>query len=483
VTAGEQRPYRFGPRDQRGLVLGIRPAQAAVVAGALTVAVGLLRTTRGAGTAVGLIVDLVTGGVVAFVPVRGRTTGEWLTTLAGFAAAAMVGHRREVSNPPFSRRERRPSAFAPFSVESAGDGAGRSIGVIVDRRSSSSTAIVAVGGTGFALLDDPERDRVVASWSSVLSALASSPLAPTRVQWIERTVPDRCEALRARVSVALSGAGSENVGVRAVETKASYAALVEAESNGAFRHECVIAVTVKGVVEDRGERARGRRQITDGEGRLVATVASLEERLAGGGFVVRGALTRAGVVAYLDRTFRDRPAPPATSDPWPIACEARWGTFRTDALYHATYWIAEWPRSAVSSEFLFPILNEGEGRRTIVIVMAPVDPRRAARRVEHARTSARADDEVRRRHGFVTSARTSRQHEAVVQREEELASGHAGYRFSGYVAVAAADQLQLERGCARIEQAGALARLDLRRLFGSQASAFTSTLPVGRGCA
>jgi hypothetical protein len=114
--------------------------------------------------------------------------------------------------------------------------------------------------------------------------------------------------------------------------------------------------------------------------------------------------------------------------------------------------------------------------------MEPVNPSRATKRAEHARTSARADSEIRLRHGFSQTARASRQHDAVIRREEELASGHAAYRFSGYVTVSAPDATALERSCARVEQAAALARLELRRLFGSQAEAFCCTLPVGRGC-
>jgi hypothetical protein len=211
-------------------------------------------------------------------------------------------------------------------------------------------------------------------------------------------------------------------------------------------------------------------------------MASLEERLRSVGFEVPGALTLRSLSAYFDRAVRDSGTFANRERPWPIACESNWGSFRTDALLHATYWIAEWPRSDVTSEFLLPLLHDSGGRRAISLVMEPLDPSRATKRAEHARTSVRADSEIRTRHGFRQTARLSRQHEALVQREEELASGHAGYRFSGYVTVSAADSTALERACSRIEQAGALARLELRRLFGSQDRAFCCTLPVGRGC-
>jgi hypothetical protein len=260
------------------------------------------------------------------------------------------------------------------------------------------------------------------------------------------------------------------------DAQASYAALVESESVGALRHEHVVALSV------RTSGRTSRSGVTDGRAQLAAALATLEERLVNVGIEVVGALTPAGVNGYLDRTFRDGGVDASGDGSWPVACESNWSSFRTDAILHATYWIAEWPRSEVSSEFLLPLLHDSDGRRTVTVVMEPIGAARAVRRAEHARTSARADNEIRRRHGFSQTARTSRQHDAVIAREQELASGHAGFRFSGYVTVSASDVSELERSCARVEQAGALARLELRRLFGSQDRAFCCTLPVGRGC-
>ena len=68
------------------------------------------------------------------------------------------------------------------------------------------------------------------------------------------------------------------------------------------------------------------------------------------------------------------------------------------------------------------------------------------------------------------------------QREVELADGHAGYRYSGYVTVTELDEQALENACGRLEQAAALAQLELRRLYGAQEEGYCCTLPTGRGC-
>jgi hypothetical protein len=92
-----------------------------------------------------------------------------------------------------------------------------------------------------------------------------------------------------------------------------------------------------------------------------------------------------------------------------------------------------------------------------------------------------ADEHLRQRAGFLATARRQRQADGVARREAELAEGHAAFRFSGYITVSAEDSAGLDRGCAEIEQAAQQSHLEVRRLYGRQAEAFTWTLPLGRG--
>ena len=73
------------------------------------------------------------------------------------------------------------------------------------------------------------------------------------------------------------------------------------------------------------------------------------------------------------------------------------------------------------------------------------------------------------------------QQDATMRREDELADGHAEFRFAGYVTVSAPDEEALERSCAEVEHAAQQARLELTRLYGQQAEGFTFTLPLARG--
>jgi hypothetical protein len=157
-----------------------------------------------------------------------------------------------------------------------------------------------------------------------------------------------------------------------------------------------------------------------------------------------------------------------------------WSSVRVDGSWHATFWISEWPRVDVGPEFLGPLLL-GSVRRTTSVVMEPVAPGRAVRQVETARTADLADAELRRRGGFLATARRAREADTVVQRESELAEGHASFRFSGYVTVRADSAEELEEACQATEQAAGQAHLELRRLYGDQLNAVALTLPLCRG--
>ena len=100
-----------------------------------------------------------------------------------------------------------------------------------------------------------------------------------------------------------------------------------------------------------------------------------------------------------------------------------------------------------------PLLLSSEVRRTMSVVMEPLGPIEASRKVEQARTADIADAELRRRGGFLATARRRREEEILVRREVELADGHAQYRFSGYVTVSAA-RPRRARGGLRTRRAG-----------------------------
>jgi hypothetical protein len=350
------------------------------------------------------------------------------------------------------------------------------IGVVADRPSRTVTAVMAVRGNSFALLSGTDQDSRIAAWARVLSMLAREGSDIHRVQWVESCVPDDGCAVREYVDThAVLNADSP--------AGRSYRQLVTESSPITRRHAVLLGLSVHTARSARAIRAAGGG--TAGAGmvlsrELVSFHRALESADVGvDGVLGPAALSRVLADAYR-RTSEGGGTPSRPCWPWPMAVDPAWDAVHVDATWHATYWIAEWPRVDVEPDFLGPLLFTPL-RRSISLLMEPVPPNRAARQVAQARTAGLADHELRRRGGFLTTARHHRERESVETRDGELADGHGQMRFTGYVRVTADSRDDLSDCCGALEQAAGQACLELRLLYGEQDVAFACTLPVGRG--
>ena len=167
-----------------------------------------------------------------------------------------------------------------------------------------------------------------------------------------------------------------------------------------------------------------------------------------------------------------------------MATEVSWGHYRTDKMYHITYWVSEWPKLGVRPSFLSPLLLTSNGvTRTVSVVAEPIPTAQAVRRVEHQQTARLSDDDLRTSAGYRTGARRRREAEALDRRENELADGHAENRYSGYVTVSGSNLDEVEVAAATIEQVAYQCPVELRRLWGEQDNAFYCTMPMTLGLA
>jgi hypothetical protein len=529
TPATEGTKYRFGPLERRGLIAGWRAGQIVAVCVGLLVAVGALRERPTVASVALAVVALMTGLVVACWPIAGRTGEEWLPTVIRWSHDRAGGQRRRrshrhllghrhggggVESPPASSvpaifgglevlavdlgRDNQVMGGATGSPASPGHRS-RAIGVVHDAAERAYTSVVAVGGHTFALLGRDDQDRRVAGWSGLLASMAREGSALRRVGWLAATVPDDGSAVRSyvaeRAKLTDDAAASR-----------SYLTLLREAGASAARHRVHLLVQVHGA-----RRGGVGRRVDEARScaALVREVRSLCRRLGEIDIEVEGVLNpselgglfRSAIEDGRARSSRRRqPGSPSEDGipyedgipsesgmdsarcPWPLAVDAHWGSLRTDGTHHVTYWIAEWPRTDVGPDFLGPLLL-GTARRTVAIVMEPVAPGVAVRKAEQARTADLADAELRRRGGFLATARRQREREVVLRREAELADGHASFRFSGYVTITAATAEHLQQACEATEQAAAQSRLELRRLYGEQGPAFTFTLPLCRGLA
>jgi hypothetical protein len=479
------------------VIAGWRGGQMATVAAGLVFAVLSVRS-RPSLSGVMVAVSLVAAAVVvAFWPIAGRTGEQWLPVLLRWARAGITGRRFQPDPRPVTGHRLSADGddqglpvggvpdrirLTPLSVfdglrllpagHDDGDGA---MGIVADDRARTVTAVLAVRGHSFALLGPGEQDGRVAAWARVLASLAREGSAVHRLQWVESCLPDDGRSVRSHL---------DNHAALDADSPAtrSYRSLLDESAPVTRRHRVLVAVTVH-----RGRSARAIRSAGGGSAGasavLAREVASVNRSLASVDLGVDGVLGRdplARVLAEALGGAADGAGPAPAGDPWPMGLDARWDAVRTDRVWHAVYWVSDWPRVDVLPDFLGPLLF-APLRRTLSMVMEPVDPVRAARQVAQARTAGLADGELRRRNGFLTSARHTRERESVDDRDVELADGHAQFRFSGYVGVTAADETELTAACAAIEQAAGQSRLEVRRLFGQQDAALLCLLPLGRG--
>lgn len=516
MSANEEgRLYRFGVDDRVGWILGLQGAQCVAIASGLFGAAFLLNL--GVPPALTLL-PLVLALAVSFVPVAGRPLWSWLPVVSIWHLRRAERHWR-MSLPRWfadgrpAPDRRLPSVLAGLEVESHDldwSPRGRvrgSAGVVRDQRDGSVMMTIRVAGQGFALLERRDQDRLLGGWGEALGACCRERTPVRSVRWIEWAAPsgvsaqlDYLEAHRA--------SDASTPGVR------SYRELLERSGPIATSHETLVCVTVdpKHVRSGRSDRAAGgassasprsvrsRRQDRTVDA-LAEEVRLLVARLETAGLVVEGPLRPdelAEVVRYRLDPFGSRnPAEARRSltqlvddtgtdtqrEIGPMALDAAWDHVRVDRTFHQTMAITEWPRLDVAANWMEPLLLGGAAIRSIAMVLEPIAPSRAQRRVDRDSTRLSSDAEQRNRSGFRIGARHRRAEREVAERESELVAGFAEFEFAGVITVAAPDLPTLDRHAAETEQLAAQAGLTVRSLDAQHDLALLMSVPLGRGIA
>jgi hypothetical protein len=492
--------YSFGPLERRGLFGGVAGGQVAALALGAVTAVVILDRAPSTGGVFGAMLACALAAAAAFAPAAGRTPQEWLPLVARFAAGRIRGrHRFRALAPtagailvPTGARTvslRRPAAEAPPQLHdvrivtpASGDHA---IGALAERGGRRLTAVIACRVAAFALLDPEAQERRLARWGLVLSGAGGT--AIRRLQWIERTAPAQGDELARWLHTERDPA----VPLRGSAMVESYLELISTSTRVTQEHEVLLAVQV----DARRVRDRGRDAVARA---LVEATERVARGLEAAGVTVLGALAP-GQLAQVLRTAFDPYArgelaalaatrvgsepsdDPDSGDAWPLGARESWDHYACDGAVHATYWISGWPRVEVSPMFMDALLGHSTAVRTVAVSFEPLAADRSTREIEAAVTRDRADRELRARFGQSETARQRQAAEATVRREAELAAGHGEVRLSGFVTVSGRDGEELRRACAEVLEHAARARLELRRLYGQQAQAFTFTLPLARG--
>ncbi|HYT25878.1 MAG TPA: SCO6880 family protein [Actinomycetota bacterium] len=489
--------YRFGPLERRGLIGSLRPGQLAVLGAALLLTILIVQAMKsGAGLGLGTVV-LAGGGLASFVPVGGRSLNEWIPVAASFLGRRVTGRGRFRSRAPQAGTRFKGGDVPVGLPDSIGKVEliafpfrGVELGVIADRANGTYTATVQARARSFVLLDPADKASRLAGWAGVVAGLAREGSPISRVQWIERTVPDDRNGLGRYLREAMDPA----IGLDAAPLQ-SYLRLTQAAGPVTEAHELYVAVQINAGKAGRAIKQAGGKD-TGACTVLARELETMARRLEGAEIEVLHALGPRRLAATIRLAFdphsRSSLARLATVDPsreegvsarnaWPRSTEAHWSYYRTNDVVHSTYWIAEWPRLDVGPDFLAPLLVQTRSMRSVSVTMEPVPALKAMRAVGFAKTADFADEELRHKLGFLGTAKRRNQSEAVARREQELADGHADVRFSGWITVTADNLESLAEACGEVEHAAGQSRLELQRCDGEQDVCFSYTLPLGRG--
>jgi hypothetical protein len=497
-VSGERLTYTFGPLERRGILGPIRRGQAAMLAIGVLLAVVVLDQSPSTGGALLAIVLFSAAIAVAVAPLGSRTIEEWAPIAGSFGVRYARRRIRFRSGAPGRGMRARglgarggadlqgPPPVAPDAlsgvriIEAAYRD--RPIGALSERSGRRLTAVLACRVGAFSLLDPEAQERRLARWGLVLSGAAGS--AIRRLQWIERTAPAQGDELARWVHAERDPA----IPLRGTPMIESYLELIGTTARVTQEHEILLAVQVDARrVRDRGADAVLRSLIEETE-RVAQGLEAAEVTVMGA--LSAGQLARALRTAF-DPYARAELAGLEAADPsrdglaetnaWPLGAREAWEHYQSDGAVHATYWIGGWPRVDVSPLFMDALLGRSSAVRAVAVTFEPIPPERSTREIEAAITRDRADHELRGRFGQSETARQRQARDATMRRESELAAGYGEVRLSGFVTVSGRDRDDLRLASSEVLEHAARARLELHRMYGQQADAFTFTLPLCRG--
>jgi hypothetical protein len=480
VTA---RTYELSPRDGTGVLLGLSGLQVTVLGAALVVFVALAAAgSPGWGAA---IAAAVAGGAL-------RPGGQTVLELAPVTARRLFRAVRPakpwLAVLPLTDGEHLPPALAGqrlLAVDPARRGIpGRRapLAVVHDRDSRRLALTIRAHGQRFALLERADQDRQVQLWADALAPFASDLSPVVALRWSEWVAPAAMEDQAAWFAAQAQPDA---------EAAADYAALVADAGPAVADHDVLLTLVVS-------DRTIGRRRSGDLNAAIDAVVGEARlfaQRLEVAGITVDGPLSptqlREAVRVRLDpicragierrsRTLGELAGVVTPSNGGPLAASASWRQWTVDDSLHRCFYVAEWPRSAVSADWLQGVLLHTGTVRTVAVTYEPVSRAPSRRRVERQVTKLATDADQRARSGFRVDASHQRASQAVLDREQELVAGFAEFAYVGMVDISASSSEELDRSTAELTQVAAAAGIELRPLHGRHDLAVAVCLPLAR---
>ncbi|MFC5750712.1 SCO6880 family protein [Actinomadura rugatobispora] len=368
---------------------------------------------------------------------------------------------------------RLPGLLAQSRLVEARDSYGRPFAVIVTPSTKHYTAVFECNADGAALVDQVQVDTWVAYWGHWLAALGYEPGLVGASVTIE-TAPDLGHRLREEVEA--------NIDPNAPDL--ARAALEEIVWNypvGSARVSTRIAVTYSALPRPGGKRRNEEEMAREIGMRIPGLTSRLEMTGAGSARpMTADQLVRAVRMAYDPGSQSGVEATEGEQTRWedagPVAAQELWDHYVHDSGHSITWGMSEAPRGEVLSSVMTGLVSPHHdiARKRVTFLYRPYDPGAAASIVERDRKDARF-----RLNGAGTAARSEIDVVKSDQSALEEARGAGVTRFTMLVTATVRSAEDLPLAAAAVDTLAPPARVRLRRMYGSQASAFAAALPLG----
>ncbi|MFP3965395.1 SCO6880 family protein [Actinomadura fulvescens] len=373
-----------------------------------------------------------------------------------------------------------PGVLAPLTLLSAEDGRGDRYGIVWDRRTGRLTATLRVVPASTWLADRGDADGWVASWGQWLAGLGHIPA----VSWVTVTVetaPEPGSTLADSVSSSLAPqapGAARHIMEELVRTAPGAAADVDTRVSITFDPKASPAAPrdLTAAVAEFSRCLDGLTSALSGCGISVLGRASAAE-IAG---IVRMAYdphARGEVNRLLANPGNDEPL--AWSDAGPVHAVEHTDHYEHDGGVSVSWAWHEPPRQNVHSDVLSRLVAPGPFPKRVTLQYRALPASAASRVLQQEVNAASFRAQFRRRTGRDETARDSWDTARARQAAAEEAMGAGVCLVSMYATVTVTQEDELKRALAHVESAAASARIRLRRLWGSQAAGFATTLPCG----
>lgn len=371
---------------------------------------------------------------------------------------------------------RLPGLLAASELVEAQDSYGRPFAMLIMPAVGHYSAVLECGADGAALVDQDQVDIWVAYWGQWLAALAFEPGLVAATVTVE-TAPDLGYRLRREVE--------GNVAPGAPElARQVLSGVVDTYPAGSAQVSTRIAVTYAAAPKPGAKRRPTKEMAREIGIRLPGLSQGLAMTGAGAARpLTAGELAEAVRVAYdpaaqeiIDGARQSGGTGITWDNVGPSAAQESWDHYLHDSGASITWGMSDAPRGEVLSSVLTGLLapHPDIARKRVTLIYRPHDPATAARIVERDRKDARF-----RITGPQSAARDAVAVSAAEQSAREEAKGAGVVRFSMLVTATVRDPADLSAAAAAVDVLAPPARVQLRRMFGSQAAAFAAALPLG----